>query len=159
MFGHNSFLPRPPRGSFAAPGTTEDERYGRRTLSFLRSFRREDHMPSQVIFVVSLANIGIGTTLVRLTCQEMKHLIQPGKMTVPCLPGVAANVDQIGSGFRGETEGRHYWALSRSNSSINPCKEYAATPLSSPSFKACRKATSFNSCSSSRCRSARMASL
>src|SRR5262249_20336750 len=49
--------------------------------------------------------------------------------------------------------------LSLSSSSSNPCKEYSAKPLASPSCNARRKAASFISCSSSKRSPARIASL
>jgi hypothetical protein len=72
----------------------------------------EDHMPSHMIFTIPLPNIVTGTAPARLARQEMKGLIQPGKIAVslvpaPCLLGVPANVLQIGPGFRGEAEGGH----------------------------------------------------
>jgi hypothetical protein len=65
-------------------------------LDVLAELAIEDYIPSQAIFIVSLANIVTGTALIRLARQDMKHLIQPGKIAVPlfpasCLLGAAAN--------------------------------------------------------------------
>src|SRR5262245_5487331 len=124
----------------------------------------KDHMPPDIVFAVSLTDLVTGTTPAGLLCQKMKNLIQAGQIAVSLVPAprplrIAADVSQIGLGFRGEAEGRHSCELYLSRASSNPVNEYAAMPLSSPSFKAWRKAVSFISCSSSSRRPARMASL